>query len=66
MFTGKLFSFTIFDLNMVGMSKEKLFDMWQNYEFSNIHATYSYFFSKNKTETAKAEQRQLLEKKNNT
>ena len=27
MFTGKLFSFTIFDLNMVGMSKEKLFDM---------------------------------------
>ena len=32
-------------------------------KFSNIHATYSYFFSKYKTETAKVEQRQLLEKK---
>ena len=26
---------------VVGMSKEKLFDMWRNYEFSNIHATFS-------------------------
>ena len=31
--------------------------------FSNIHATYSYFFSKYKTETAKTGQRQLLENK---
>ena len=29
--------------NVVGMSKEKLFDMWRNFEFLNIHATYAYF-----------------------
>ena len=28
-------------VNVVGKSKEKLFDMWRNYEFLNIHATYS-------------------------
>ena len=31
----------IFDINVVGMSLEKLLDMWQNYEFFNIQATYS-------------------------
>ena len=30
--------------NMVGMSKERLFNMWRNYEFSNFHATYSNLF----------------------
>ena len=30
--------------NVVGMSIEKLFDMWRNYEFSNFHATYSNLF----------------------
>ena len=34
-------SFFDFCPNVVGMSKEKLFDMWQNYEFSSIHATFS-------------------------
>ena len=31
-------------INVVGMSIEKLFDMWRNYEFSNFHATYSNLF----------------------
>ena len=34
----------LYHLYVVGMSKEKLFDMWQKYECLNIHATYSYFF----------------------
>ena len=42
--------------NVVGMSIEKLFDMWRNYEFLNFHETY---FLKYKTETAKTVQRQL-------
>ena len=53
-------NFFIFQLflvtNVVGMSIEKLFDMWRNYEFSNFHETY---FLKYKTETAKTVQRQL-------
>ena len=28
-----------FEGNVVGMSIEKLFDMWRNYEFSNFQAT---------------------------
>ena len=30
--------------NVVGMSIEKLFDMWRNDEFWNFHATYSNVF----------------------
>ena len=30
--------------NVVGMSIEKLFDMWRNDEMTNFHATYSNVF----------------------
>ena len=45
---------------VLGFSSEKLLGMCQTDKFSNIHATYSYFFSKYKTETANRGQRQLL------
>ena len=40
------FVFEIFGPNVAGMSEEKLFDMCRIDEFSNIYATYSYFFFK--------------------
>ena len=41
------------------MSEQILFDVWQNYEFLNIHEAYSYFFSKYKTETAKTKDHEM-------
>ena len=48
--------------NVVGMSKEKLFDMWRNYEFSNIHEMYSLKFFEVQNWDCQTGQRQLLEK----